>query len=390
MGILRLCNLKTQKFQTEAKYGNKILNMTIAQIIHELETWAPLWLQEDYDNAGLLTGDKNTTVKNVLVSLDCTEAVIDEAIEHKCELIVCHHPVIFGGLKKLTGENYVQRTVIKAIKNNIAIYAIHTNLDNVANGVNKIICEKLKLTQTRILQPKTNQLCKLVVFVPREHADKVRLAMFNAGAGNIGNYSECSFNTLGEGTFKGSDATNPFVGEKNQQHKEVEIKIEVIVPNHATRLVIEAMISAHPYEEVAYDIYPLTNTWSQVGSGMTGELANHEDEKAFLQRVKNTFHAGAVRHTALLGKPVKTVAVCGGSGQFLLKSAISAGAQVFITSDFKYHQFFDAEGKVLIADIGHFESERFTIDLIGGFLKEKFNTFAVRLSGVDTNPVKYL
>lgn len=364
--------------------------MTIAEIIRELETWAPPALQEDYDNSGLLTGDKTKTVKNVLVSLDCTEAVVDEAIQHKCEMIIAHHPIIFSGLKRLTGENYVQRTVIKAIKNDIAIYALHTNLDHVSTGVNKIICDKLGIQNPRILQPKQNELSKLTVFVPREHADKVRNAMFAAGAGHIGNYSECSFNVLGEGTFKGSDATNPFVGEKNRQHKEVEIRVETIVPNYEVKAVVTAMIKAHPYEEVAYDVYPLANMWNNMGAGMIGQLAENEDETAFLKRIKTIFGAGVVKHTALLGKPVKTVAVCGGSGRFLLKSAMGAGADVFITSDFKYHEYFDADGRTVVADIGHFETERFTIDLIGAFLKEKFNTFAVRLSGVDTNPVKYL
>jgi len=253
-----------------------------------------------------------------------------------------------------------------------------------------MICDKIGLTDTRILQPKKNSLLKLAVFVPREHAEKVRAAMFTAGAGNIGNYSECSFNTTGEGTFKGSDATNPFVGEKNQQHKEVETRIEVILPTYAKQEVVKAMIKAHPYEEVAYDLYSIENAWPTIGSGMVGQLAENEDEKSFLARIKKVFGAGIIRHTALLGKPVKTAAVCGGSGCFLLNAAIGAGADVFITADFKYHDFFDAEGKTVVADIGHFESERFTVDLIAGFLKENFNTFAVRLSEVETNPVKYL
>ncbi|MFI5204955.1 MAG: Nif3-like dinuclear metal center hexameric protein, partial [Flavobacteriales bacterium] len=329
--------------------------MTIAEIIKELERWAPPALQEDYDNSGLIAGDKNKTVKGVLVSLDCTEEVVDEAIKNGCEMIISHHPIVFSGLKRFTGENYIQRTLVKAIKNDVALYAIHTNLDHISTGVNKIICDKIGLSDTRILQPKKNSLLKLAVFVPREHAEKVRAAMFAAGAGNIGNYSECSFNTTGEGTFKGSDATNPFVGEKNQQHKEVETRVEVILPIYAKSEVVNAMIKAHPYEEVAYDLYSIENTWPTVGSGMVGQLAENEDEMKFLTRIKKVFVASIIRHTALLGKPVKTVAVCGGSGRFLLNAAIGAGADVFITADFKYHDFFDAEAKTVVADIGHFE-----------------------------------
>jgi dinuclear metal center YbgI/SA1388 family protein len=278
----------------------------------------------------------------------------------------------------------------KAIKNNIAIYAIHTNLDAVANGVNARICETLGLTDCRILAPKHGLLKKLVTYVPVNYADKVRAALFAAGAGQIGNYTEASFNTEGTGTFKAGENADPFVGQKGVLQKEPEIKIEVIYPVNLENKILVALFMEHPYEEVAYDLYALTNQYQTVGSGMVGELAEPMDELAFLQMVKYKMNAGAIRYTKLRHKPVKRVAVCGGSGSFLLKNAISAGADVFVTADFKYHEFFDAEEKLVIADIGHFESEQFTQNLIVELIKKKFANFAVRLTEVNTNPIKYL
>ena len=361
----------------------------LKEITNYLENFAPLKLQESYDNAGLIVGDPEAKITEAIVTLDVTEEVVDEAIEKKANLIVAHHPIVFSGLKKLTGKNYVERTVLKAIKNDIAIYAAHTNLDSVTGGVNTKICEKLGLKNCKVLQPVSGQLKKLVVFIPADHADNVRTAIFEAGAGHIGNYDYCGYNLEGEGSFRGGEDTNPFVGEKNQIHYEKEVRFETIFPGYVQGKVIQAMIKAHPYEEVAYDIYPLENAHEQVGIGMTGELPEPVSEKYFLSLLKSTFNTGCIKHTALKGAEVKKVAVCGGAGSFLLNHAISDGADFFVSGDFKYHQFFDAENKIVIADIGHFESEQFTKELFYELLTKKFPKFAVRFSEVNTNPVFY-
>lgn len=364
--------------------------MTIGEVLAELEQLAPPMLQESYDNAGLIVGQRETQATGAILCLDSTEAVIDEAINKKCNLVIAHHPIVFGGLKRFNGSSYVERVVMKAIKHDIAIYAAHTNLDNVPLGVNKRICDTIGLQHTRILAPKRELLKKLFVFCPTANATEVRQAMFAAGAGHIGNYDECSFNSEGTGTFRGGEGTNPFVGQQGDQHHEAELKIEVIVPAWAERAVVRAMVAAHPYEEVAYDLVPLGNALQTVGAGMVGELPEKMSELDFLNHLKAAMQTDCVRYTPLRNKPVKTVAVCGGAGSFLLSKAIAAQADVFVTGDFKYHQFFDAEGKLVIADIGHFESEQFTMHLFRDLLTKKFPTFALHLTNVNTNPVNYL
>ena len=364
--------------------------MKIRDVISYLEEWAPKGYQESYDNSGLIVGNKDAQVSGVVVCLDSIEEVIDEAISKKCNLVVAHHPIVFSGLKSLTGRNYIERTIIKAIKNDVAIYAIHTNLDNVQTGVNKEISDRIGLVNQQILSPKRDSLVKVVVFVPRANADEVRTSMCNAGAGSIGDYDHCSFNIEGTGTFRANEGTNPHVGEIGKIHREEEVRIETIVSKAQLGGVLSAMISAHPYEEVAYDVYELQNTDQTIGSGMVGDLEKEEELMDFLLRIKFAFEAGTVKYTDAVKKTVKRVAVCGGSGSFLLGAAKASGADVFITSDYKYHQFFDADGDIVIADIGHFESEQFTIELIGKKLSEKFTTFAVHFTEVDTNPVNYL
>jgi len=364
--------------------------MTVKQVSQYLESIAPLSLQESYDNAGLIVGNPKTEVTGVLCCLDSTEEIIDEAIEKGCNLVVAHHPIVFGGLKKLNGKNYIERTVIKAIKNDIAIYAIHTNLDNVyKQGVNQRISEQLGLTNLKILSPKKGLLKKLFTFCPSKNADEIQQAMFNAGAGHIGNYDSCSFNIEGFGTFRGGENTNPHVGKKGELHKEGETKIEVVFPAYLQGKIVSALLNAHPYEEVAYDIISLENKHLQVGSGMFGELETELDEVSFLQLLKDKMQAKCVRHTALRSKKIKKVAVCGGSGSFLLNNAIGAGADVFVTADYKYHQFFDADNQIVIADIGHYESEQFTINLLSEILSQKFANFAVFSTERNTNPVNY-
>ncbi len=363
--------------------------MQIAEIIRFLETIAPPSLQEGYDNAGLITGSGTWECTGVIASLDATEEVILEAKAKGCNLIVAHHPIVFGGLKKITGKTYVERAVIKSIKENIAIYAIHTNLDNVMEGVNGKMARQIGLSNCSILQPKASLLQKLYTFVPQAYAEAVRTAIFEAGGGHIGNYSECSFSSSGTGTFKAGEGTNPFVGEIGSRHAEEEVKIEVLFPVWLQGAIINGMKKAHPYEEVAYDIVPLENKHQMTGSGIIGELPEAISEKEFLQLLKNQFGLSVIRHTRFLNKPVKKIAVCGGAGSFLIKTALSAGADAFVTADVKYHEFFDAENKLLLADIGHWESEQFTIDLLAEFLSGKFPTFAVLKTGVKTNPVEY-
>ncbi len=364
--------------------------MQIKQITKILEDFAPLSFQESYDNAGLIIGAAQTEVTGVLISLDITEEVLDEAIKLGYNFILAHHPIAMGGVKRFNGNTYTERIIIKAIKNDIAIYAGHTNVDSVLDGVNGKICEKIGLLNCKILAPKKSELFKIATFVPVEHAEKVRNAMFDSGAGNIGNYDACSFNTEGRGTFRGNENSHAFVGEKGKLHTENEVKIETVVPAHLKNKVISAMIKAHPYEEVAYDIYALANNYEQAGSGMYGTLKTPEDELSFLKRIKETFGAGAVRYTNLLNKPIKKVAVCGGAGSFLINKAKAVGADIFISGDFKYHQFSDAENEIIIADIGHFESEQFTKEVFFELLTKKIPNFAVRLSKVNTNPIKYL
>lgn len=363
--------------------------MKIAEIISHLETIAHPSLQEDYDNAGLITGDATWQCTGAIISLDATEDVVKEAIEKKCNLVIAHHPIVFKGLKKINGKNYVEKTVIRAIKNDIALYAIHTNLDNVQQGVSGMMAKKLGLINCEVLAPKLGLLKKLFVFVPQQYALPVRNAIFEAGAGHIGNYSECSFNTTGAGTFLAGEGAKPFVGEIGKQQQEDEIKIETIFPAWLENKITSAMKAAHPYEEVAYDILPLENSHSHIGAGIAGALPAATDETDFLQQLKEVFKVPVIRHTALTGKQVKKVAVCGGAGSFLISNAIGVKADFYITADVKYHEFFDAEGHLVMADIGHYESEQFTIDLLAGILREKFPTFAALKTGVKANPVNY-
>jgi dinuclear metal center YbgI/SA1388 family protein len=363
---------------------------TVKDVAGIIESFAPVAFQESYDNAGLLVGEANTKVSGILIALDVTEEVLDEAISKNCNLIVAHHPVIFQGIKRINGNTLVERVIIKALRNNIAIYAAHTNLDNVHNGVSKRMADKLGLINTKVLLPAGDLLRKLVTFCPPAHSEQVRAALFDAGGGCIGNYSECSFNLSGTGTFKAGEGADPFAGAIGKRHHEEEDRIEVIYPRHLEHALIRKLIDAHPYEEPAYDIYVLANRSPLVGSGIIGELQTALSVTGFLETLKTAFNAGCVRHTAPVKDSVKRIALCGGSGSFLLKEAIKSGADVFVTGDFKYHQFFDAEGKIVIADIGHYESEQFTKDLFYDILTKKNTTFAVRLSETNTNPINYL
>lgn len=364
--------------------------MKLQQIISVLEELTPTAYAEDFDNVGLLVGDANQDINGILVCHDALESVIDEAIQKKCNLVVCFHPILFSGLKKITGKTYVERAIVKAIKNDVAIYALHTALDNHKNGVNKIMCDKLGIRNPKMLVEKENFIYKLVTYAPIDNANQVRKALFEAGAGNIGNYENCSFNSDGKGTYQGTEDSNPVVGEKHEFVEAQETKIEVTFEKHLQNKILKALFDSHKYEEVAYEIYKTENKHQNIGLGMIGELESAQDEKDFLLFVKQKMETGVVRHSYFLGKKVKKVAVLGGSGAFAIQAAIAKGADVLITADMKYHDFFRAENKILLADIGHFESERFTKNYIYDYLTKKMPTFAVILSVINTNPVNYL
>jgi dinuclear metal center YbgI/SA1388 family protein len=363
--------------------------MLLKELVNEFEKIAPGSLQESYDNSGIQIGNPLNEVRKGLICLDITEAIIDEAKKKDCDLVISHHPLIFSGLKSITGKNYTERIAIQAIKNDISIVSFHTNLDSVKQGVNKIFAEKIGLVKLQILQPRAGLLKKLVVFCPNDQVSKVREAIFKAGAGQIGDYDCCSFNLEGTGTFRGGSLTNPFVGERGVLHTEPEIRIETILPDYLLSNVLKAMLEAHPYEEVAYDIYPLDNVYNQVGMGMIGEFENPVSENEFLQLLKNKLDVPYVRHSEFTGKKISRMALCGGSGSFLKGKALEAGADAFITADIKYHDFFEMESRLLLVDVGHYESEQFTKELLYEILSKKITNFALLISDQNTNPVRY-
>ena len=364
--------------------------LRIKDVLKEIERLAPLSLQEDFDNAGIQVGDINQPATGALLCLDVTEEIIDEAIDAGFNLIISHHPLVFKPLKALTGNNYVERCLIKACKNDVVIYAAHTNLDNAVDGVNFKLAEMFGLEDVRILQPKKNSLIKLVTFIPDHVSEKLRKALFKAGAGHIGNYSSCSFNTEGHGTFLALEHSHPFVGEIGELHTEKEVRIETVFPAYLKSSVISALLSVHPYEEPVFDLYQLANEWEQAGSGIIGNLPEWEEELIFLQRIKDVLHVECLKHSALTGRKLRTVAICGGSGAFLIPQAIASGADIFITGEVKYNHFHDVENSILLAVTGHYESEICSKEIFFHLLSKKFSTFAVQNSTVNSNPIKYL
>ena len=364
--------------------------MNIKEIIAALERFAPLPLQDGFDNAGLQVGLTEAEATGALLCLDVTEAVVDEAITLGFNLIISHHPLIFKGYKSITGRDYIERCIMKAIRNDITIYSAHTNLDNAPGGVNYKIAEKIGLKNVRILEPKEESLLKLVTFVPTEHVGRVRQALFDAGCGCIGNYDSCSYNVQGEGTFRAGECANPYVGKVGELHTEPEVRIETILPSFRKGAVVKTLMAVHPYEEPAFDLYPLKNSWNQVGSGVVGELEEPETELDFLKRVKKLFEVGCVKHTRLTGRLIQKVALCGGSGAFLASRAVGCGADVFLTGEVKYHDYFHYENQMLMAEIGHYESERYTQEIFYSIIREMCPELDVQLTRVTTNPIKYL
>jgi len=363
--------------------------MIIKTVIEHLKAYAPLDYAEDFDNVGLIVGDKNQVLNGVLITLDTTEKVIDEAIELNCNLILSFHPIIFAGIKKVNPTNYVNKTVIKAIKNDIAIYAIHTALDNSFHGVNKMISDKLNLKNNKILIPQNGTIKKLTTYVPIKQAAHLREKLFDVGAGQIGNYSNCSFNIEGQGSFEGNEDSEPVVGKKGKTHYENETQINITFAKHLENKILLQLFEHHPYEEVAYEIETLENHNQHIGMGMIGTWDEPLDENSFLEFLKKTFKIPFIKHSKKIGKPIQKVALLGGSGAFAIKHAINSNADAYITADLKYHDYFKAEGKILLADIGHYESEQYTKQLLYSYLKENFTNFAVVLSNTNTNPVQY-
>ncbi|WP_298536185.1 Nif3-like dinuclear metal center hexameric protein [uncultured Algibacter sp.] len=363
--------------------------MIVQDVINHLEELAPLAYAEGFDNVGLLVGDKTQKITGVLVTLDTLEGIIDEAISENCNLIISFHPIIFKGLKKMTGKSYVERVVMKAIKNDIAIYSMHTALDNAIHGVNDMICNQLLLTKKRILIPQSETIKKLTTYVPKDEAETLRTALFKIGAGSIGNYNDCSFNIEGFGTFNGNEQSNPSKGKKGSIHTEAETKITITFKKHLESKVLDTLFKNHSYEEVAYEVTTLENKNQNIGMGMIGELAEPMDEQSFLNHLKVKMNTECIRHSSLLNKTIKKVAVLGGSGSFAIQAAMAVGADAFVTADLKYHDFFTAENSILLADIGHYESEQFTKNGLVAHLTKKITNFAIILSKINTNPVKY-
>mgnify|MGYP001271816731 CR=1 FL=1 len=364
--------------------------MRIKEIIQSIEQLAPVSLQEEYDNSGVQVGDVNREATGALLAIDVTENVVDEAISLGCNLIISHHPLAFKPFKSLTGKDYVERCMMGAIKNDIVIYAAHTNLDNAEGGVNYKLAEMLELDNVKILQPKEDSLLKFVTTVPMQHAESVRNALFNAGAGHIGNYDSCSYNLTGEGTFRAGKGASPYVGEINEMHFESEVRIETVLPVMKKDEVLRALLAVHPYEEPVYDLYPIKNEWTRHGSGVVGILPEPMSEQDFLYLLKDIFVLPTIRHSKIRGKEIRDVAICGGSGSFLIPKVISYGADSFITGEAKYNDFYDVEDRILLAVVGHYESEICTKNILYDLISRKFPTFALHKSAFDSNPVKYL
>jgi dinuclear metal center YbgI/SA1388 family protein len=363
--------------------------MKLKEFTSYLDSVIPLSFQEDYDNAGLQVGQPHQEISSAIICLDVTEEVIAEAIATHCDLIVSHHPLIFKGIKSLTGKTFTERILSEALKNDITIYSAHTNLDMVSNGVSKKMAEKIGLKKVTVLAPIEKTLLKLVTYIPESHFEVVTTAIFEAGAGVTGNYDNCGFSIKGTGSFRGNEKTKPFRGQKGKIHLENEIRFETVLFAHLRDKVISALLNSHPYEEVAYDLYALENINIEIGSGCVGLLDKPVSENDFLDLISGVFGARGIRFSKLTGKNISKVALCGGSGASLLTNAINSGADVFLTADIKYHDFFKTENKILLVDAGHFETEKFSVEILKDLIIKKFPKFAVRFSETNTNPINY-
>jgi dinuclear metal center YbgI/SA1388 family protein len=372
-----------------ATFEQILFPMKISDISLALNDFAPSAYQESYDNTGLLIGDSEAELTGILCSHDLSYEIIDEAVKKNCNLIVCHHPPIFQGIKSVLKDSDESGIVYHAVRNGLSVYSTHTALDNRLYGGNQYTARILGLENLKILSPQSNQLCKLYSYCPESHIENVKEAVFSAGAGHIGNYSECSFEVLGKGSFKAEEGADPFVGKKGIRHEEMELKFEILFEKKDRSKVLKALLNAHPYEEVAYEIIEIANQNQEIGSGLIGDLDEAMDQEKFLKMVKESFAVDILKHNGTKRNEIRKVAICGGSGSFLLPSAIASGADAFITGDVGYHRFFDSKDKICLIDVGHFESEQFVMRVLYDFLNEKFANFAVHLADTITNPVKY-
>ncbi len=364
--------------------------MQIKTLLQILDNWAPFSYQEDYDNSGLLIGSKDAEVTGVLVSLDLTPQIVEEAVSLGANTIISHHPILFRGLKRITdADDIVQQCVVDCIKKDINVISLHTNLDNVHNGVNAKIAEILEVKNNRILAPKSHTMSKLSYFVPKKNHEAVKQALYHAGAGTQGNYAECSFSTEGTGTFTPLEGSNPYLGKLGQPTSTPELKVEMVFESQLQSQLVSTLQEVHPYETVAYDVLPLYNTNPQVGSGMIGELETPLPFADFMERIKERFHMPYLRHTAVVQDPIQKIAFCGGAGSFLIPVAKAHGADVYLTGDMKYHDFFTSDNKITLVDMGHYEMEQYTSQLIVDYMSQKNLTFAVHLTQNHTNPIKY-
>ena len=363
--------------------------MKLKELCSYLDSAVPLAFQEGYDNSGLQVGSPEREITSAMITLDVTEDVIKDALAEKCDVVVSHHPLIFNGIKNLTGKSFTEKIIYEAVKNDIAVYSAHTNLDVFNSGVSRKMAEKIGLEDISVLSPSANLLLKLVTFIPESYLEKVRNAIFEAGAGVTGNYDFCAFTNSGTGSFRGNEMAKPFVGEKGKIHFENEIRFETILFSHKKDMVIKALLENHPYEEVAYDLYSLENRNTGIGSGCAGYFHKPISEHDFLEQVSLVFDAKGIRYSKLTGKAIRKVALCGGSGAFLINPAIYSGADAYLTADIKYHDFFKAENKILLVDAGHFETEKFSTEILKDLIIKKFPKFAVRFSEKNTNPINY-
>ena len=367
----------------------KSLHMKVKEITDAIESMAPLHLQESWDNAGMQVGNPNSEVTGILLCTDVREETVDEAIERGFNMIISHHPLLFRGLKKIVGRTYQERVVAKAIKHDITIYCAHTNMDSARGGVNFKMAEKLGLKNVSVLDPQQGTLLKVVVFVPMSHVTQVETAMCDAGAGHLGDYDNCSYKLEGIGQYRPLEGAHPVAGEVAELHSEPETRIEVLVNKALCGRVVAAMLKAHPYEEPAFDIIALENEDSYSGLGVIGDI-EPQDAKAFLERVKTAFEVVTLRYSGDLDRRVSRIAMCGGAGAEFIGKALALGADVYITGDMKYHEFQGNEDRIIIADIGHYESEHYTKEIFYDVIQKKNPNFAVDFAKSEKNQVKYI
>lgn len=354
-----------------------------------IEQWAPFSWQESYDNAGLILGDPDRNVTEALVCFDVTPEVVDEAVRIGAGLIVSHHPAIFKGIKRINPASRLGYMIKQSLCHDIAWCALHTNLDNTLNGVNSYLCEQLGLKDVQPLAPLQDIYGKLQVYVPEAYAEKLRQALAEAGCGAGARYDACSYSSRGEGRFRAGSQAHPFSGQIGELHCEAECKIECLYPLHKTRQVLDVLRTNHPYEEPAFDLLPLRNEATGQGAGAIGNLQESMQETELLDKLKELTGTHCIRHSGFRGRKIRRIALCGGSGGSFIGNACARQADAYITGDLKYHDFADAGSGTWLVDIGHFESEKFAMELIFRFIRKNFPNFAVSISEQARNPVSF-